>query len=222
MIFDRGLLRSYWRFVSSGLRWQLSWELWLKHQSPVQFAMRSGTFKSDTRPLWTFAWHSCVNSFFKLPGKCVTLWSIGIWQRLLDFYFVNGHFNILCIFTEKKNLFCSINYFASKEWLNIFSNKKWPSMKHCNNLLEQLNFFYVKYLFIIIIIDIFIEVCFKSFSPMTINMIFLSWELQFGPFIFFIWKSRLFIWSNIHTFSILYWFCWVHREWCVEGNKLHF
>lgn len=71
-----------------------------------------GHFKWTLGICGLFAWHSSVNLFLnylEIVIKCVTLWSyyldIGIWQRLLDFYFVNDHFNGLCIFTEEN---CSV------------------------------------------------------------------------------------------------------------------
>lgn len=119
---------------------------------------------------------------FKLPGNCnkmcyfmvILLFDIGIWQRLLDFYFVNDRFNGLC------KLFSSMNYFASKD-----------VTQHETMTFLKLHFSWNCWTFSLIII----EVCFQSFSsPMTINMIFqifLSWELQFCHAMFLVLEIQM-------------------------------
>lgn len=112
MIFDWGLFCCSQRFVYyvDGCHGNCG-------QSPVRFEVHSGTL----------AWHSClrVNLLLNYPATVINVllngpyFDIGIWQRLLDVYFENHHFECF---------FCSNNcfYFASKDQ---FLQLKWFSMK---------------------------------------------------------------------------------------------
>lgn len=95
------------------------WDIYNGHSASVDICM---TFKCKL--------------VFKLPGNCnkmcyfmvILLFDIGIWQRLLDFYFVNDHFNGLCIFIEEN---CLVQLITLRQ-------KTWPSMKQW--LFKNYNF----------------------------------------------------------------------------------